>query len=296
MRDPGIRNLALISWSMFSVRPSSTTRTTARLRPPLNREIICVSHTFLYFLFGRVHREDIDGAGRFIHGISSPPRFAYREFKEVFVGHPPGEPQQRNNQVKSTSLPIPDPQQRQADVAADIGANPLKSADCCVATANLASCQYGSCTQTEGDRQSDRLQRSRRYRASSARPISKRHTTHAHTRPLLRVTPNGLTASAPAPAAEEPPSPSKIAVCCALVCLNHHSMGSLGRNRPQHDSKIANLHHGRTSVLLLGLQIGMMSPSRFGSVTTTPTASGRTLGGGSMRGRQAGVDTLSRFM
>jgi hypothetical protein len=53
-----------MSWSMFSVRPSSTTRTAPGLR--LRGEIICVSHTSLYFIFLFYF---IWSA---IHGISSP--------------------------------------------------------------------------------------------------------------------------------------------------------------------------------------------------------------------------------
>jgi len=53
----------------------------------------------------------------------------------------PGEPQHRNNQVKSTSLPVSDPQQRQADVAADIIANPFKSCPALVLPAELRPSQ-----------------------------------------------------------------------------------------------------------------------------------------------------------
>ena len=49
VREPGIRNLALMSWSMFSVRPCSTSGTLAFLQRPPRREIICVSHSFLFF-------------------------------------------------------------------------------------------------------------------------------------------------------------------------------------------------------------------------------------------------------
>src|SRR5262245_26365907 len=48
-----------------------------------------------------------------------------------------------------------------------------------------------------------------------------------------------------------------------LLTQPHHALAARAA------SKIVNLHHGRTSVP----SVGMMSPSRFGSVTTTPTAS-----------------------